>query len=80
LSREAEPASEHTTFVKVNSFGSKKFGRCEFEDSEEEDSDGTEDPDTSEALMAKPELMPGGKRGNIDKIARAGNVIEKVTV
>ncbi|CAM6105598.1 unnamed protein product [Calypogeia fissa] len=79
LSREAEPASEHTTFVKVSSFGSKKFGRCEFEESEEEDSDGGEDRDTSEAKMTKPEMMAGGsKRGNIEKIARAGNIIEKI--
>ncbi|KAL2613084.1 hypothetical protein R1flu_024776 [Riccia fluitans] len=79
LSQEAEPASEHTTFVKVNTFGSKKFGRCDYEDSESENS-GAEDEekerDAQEPLAFKADII-GAKRGNIDKIARAANIIEK---
>ncbi|BFI40394.1 hypothetical protein MPTK2_7g09070 [Marchantia polymorpha subsp. ruderalis] len=78
LSQEAEPASEHTTFIKVNTFGSKKFGRCDFEDSESEDSGNDDDRierDSEEPISFKADV--GGKRGNIDKIARAANIIEK---
>ncbi|KAL3680078.1 hypothetical protein R1sor_023034 [Riccia sorocarpa] len=79
LSQEAEPASEHTTFVKVNTFGSKKFGRCDYEDSESESSGGEDEEverDAQEPLAFKADVSLG-KRGNIDKIARAANIIEK---
>lgn len=74
IAKENEPAAEHTTFVRVTTFGSKKFGRCDYEDSESAPSDEEERAADEEAWF-NPD--PQRKEGN-DKIGQPANIIEKV--
>jgi hypothetical protein len=74
LAKEEEPAAEHTTFIKVTTFGSKKFGRCEFEDSESERSD-EEERSADDDIMFRP---ANRVEAGLDTVGRPSNIIEKV--
>ncbi|KAG0621214.1 hypothetical protein M758_3G002600 [Ceratodon purpureus] len=73
FAKENEPAAEHTTFVRVTTFGSKRFGRSDYEDSESAPSDEEERRADDEVWFT-----PGPqKRGDL-KIGEPGNIIEKI--
>ncbi|CAM6069836.1 unnamed protein product [Sphagnum tenellum] len=74
LAKEEEPAAEHTTFIKVTTFGSKKFGRCEFEDSESERSD-EEERSADDDIMFRP---ANRVEAGLDTVGRPSNIIEKI--
>lgn len=75
MAKEEEPAAEHTTFIKVTTFGSKKFGRCEFEDSESDSGHSSEEERDADAdIMFRPD---DPKKGEWE-IGLPGNIIEKV--
>lgn len=74
LAKENEPAAEHTTFVRVTTFGSKMYGRCDYEDSESAPSD-EEERTADDELWFNPEPV---KKEYNDKIGLPRNIIEKV--
>lgn len=74
LAKENEPAAEHTTFVRVTTFGSKMYGRCDYEDSESAPSD-EEERTADDELWFNPEPV---KKEYNDKIGLPRNIIEKI--